>query len=98
MAISVPEEVALTASPAPPVPTASTKQKHNHEDNQNCFCTHFEVLRGLTYNVGGSLDGTLTKPPLCPPLLGVAPDLRNPRYLKSLTGRGLSSLFKKEHT
>jgi hypothetical protein len=41
---------------------------------------------------------TLEKPPLCALLLGVAPDLRNPRSLKSMTGRSLSSLFKKEHT
>jgi hypothetical protein len=40
----------------------------------------------------------LEKLPLCAPLLGVAPDLRNPRSWKSLTGRSLSSLFKKEHT
>jgi hypothetical protein len=33
---SVPEHVALTA-PALPEPTASTKQKHNHDDNQNQF-------------------------------------------------------------
>ena len=35
-AISVSEPVALTAS-ALPVPTASTKQKHNHGNNQNRF-------------------------------------------------------------
>jgi hypothetical protein len=34
-AISVKEQVALTA-PAP-VPTASTKQEHNQNDNQNSF-------------------------------------------------------------
>jgi hypothetical protein len=96
-AISVPEQVALTA-PAPPVKTASTKQEHNHDDNHNRFQTHIEVLRELTYRVGASLDETLNKPPLCTPLLGVAPDLLNPKPLKSLTGRGLASLFKKEHT
>jgi len=35
-AISGSEPVALTA-PALPVPTASTKQEHNHDDNQNRF-------------------------------------------------------------
>jgi len=96
-AISVPEQVALTA-PAPPEKTASTKQEHNHDDNHNRFHTHIDLLRELTYRVGASLDGTLNKPPLCAPLVGVAPDLRNPKPLKSLTGRGLASLFKKEHT
>jgi hypothetical protein len=36
--------VALTA-PALPEPTASTKQEHNHDDNQNRFEAHIEVLR-----------------------------------------------------
>ena len=35
-AIAVSEPVALTA-PALPVPTASAKQEHNHDDNQNRF-------------------------------------------------------------
>jgi hypothetical protein len=35
-AIYVPEQIALTA-PALPVPTASTKQENNHDDNQNRF-------------------------------------------------------------
>jgi hypothetical protein len=35
--------VALSA-PAAPVPTASTKQKHNQDDNQDRFDTHFEIL------------------------------------------------------
>jgi hypothetical protein len=86
-ATSAPEPVALSA-PASPVPTASTKQEHKQDDNQNRFETHLEVLRGLTYEVGGSLDGTLHAPPQYAPLLGVAPDLRNPISLKSLTGRG----------
>jgi hypothetical protein len=63
------------------------------------FDTHFEVLlQGLSYQVGGSLYVTLEKRLLCALLPGVAPDLRNPRSFKSLTGRSLSSLFKKEHT
>ena len=41
-----PEQVALTA-PAPPVPTASTKQEHNQDDNQNRFYTHCEFSYGL---------------------------------------------------
>jgi hypothetical protein len=37
--------VATVSSPSPaPVPTASTKQEHKHDDNQNRFCTHYEVL------------------------------------------------------
>ena len=44
-AISVPAQVALSA-PASPVPTASTKQEHNHDDNQNRSQAHIEVLRG----------------------------------------------------
>jgi hypothetical protein len=43
-AISVSEPVALTA-PALPVPTASTKQEHNHDDKQYRFEAHVEVLR-----------------------------------------------------
>jgi hypothetical protein len=30
--------------PALPVPPASTKQKHNYDDKQNHFYTHFEAL------------------------------------------------------
>jgi hypothetical protein len=36
--------VGLTA-PALPVPTASAKQEDNHDDNQNRFQAHIEVLR-----------------------------------------------------
>jgi hypothetical protein len=62
-AISVPEQVALTA-PTPPVPTASTKQKHNHDDNQNRFYTHFKVLRRAdVQGLRGGLDKTLNWPP-----------------------------------
>jgi hypothetical protein len=39
MAISVAEDVALTA-PALPEPTASTKQEHNHYNKQNRSYTH----------------------------------------------------------
>jgi hypothetical protein len=84
-AISVPEQVALS-TPAPKVPTASTKQKQNHDDNQNRFHTHFEVLlesfRRLTYEVDGSMHEPLNKPPLCAPLLGMAPDLHVQEVIK----------------
>jgi hypothetical protein len=54
----------MLSAPAPPVPTASTEQKYNQDNNQNRFYAHFDillyVLRGLTYEVGGSLDGRLT--------------------------------------
>src|ERR1017187_3858176 len=59
-----------------PSPAAPTKQGHNRDDNHIVSRTHFEVLRGLTYKVGGSLDGTLDEPPLCAPLLGITSDLR----------------------
>jgi hypothetical protein len=39
---AVSELIVLTA-PTLPVPTASTKQKHNHDDKQNHFYTHFEA-------------------------------------------------------
>ena len=35
----------MLASPALPVPTTSTKQEHNHDDKQNRFQAHIEVLR-----------------------------------------------------
>ena len=38
-----PSQVALSATAAP-VPTASTKQKHNHNDDQNRFYAHIDVL------------------------------------------------------
>jgi hypothetical protein len=89
--------VVLTA-PTPPVPTASTEQEHNHDDNQNRFYTHFEVSKGPTYKgLGGDLDETLDWPP-CVRHVFVAPDLRDPKSLKSLAGQALSSLFKKEHS
>jgi hypothetical protein len=56
-----------------------------------------EVLYVLTYQVGRSLYVMLDKLPLCTPVLGVVPDLRNTKSAYSLTGRGLSSLSKKEH-
>jgi hypothetical protein len=96
-AIPVPEQAALTA-PAPPVPTASTKQEHNHDNNQNRFYTHFEVLRranGQRLRRSGPNAGLAA---VRASLLGVAPDLWDLRSLKSLTGQGLSSLFKIEHT
>jgi hypothetical protein len=62
-AISVPEQVALTA-PTPPVPTASTEQEHNHDDNQNRFYTHLKFSeRADVPGLGGSLDETLDRPP-----------------------------------
>jgi hypothetical protein len=44
------EPVALTA-PALPVPTASTEQEHNHDDNQNRFEAHIEVLRRKVWQI-----------------------------------------------
>jgi hypothetical protein len=39
------QKPASSTAPAPaPVPTASTKQENNHDDNQNRFQTHSEVL------------------------------------------------------
>jgi hypothetical protein len=62
-AIFVPEQVALTA-PTSPVPTASTEQKHNHDDNQNRFDTHFEVLRRANVQgLSGGLGETVDWPP-----------------------------------
>jgi hypothetical protein len=90
--------VALTA-PTPPVPTASTEQEHNHDDNQNSFYTHFEVLqRSDVQGLGGGLDETLDWPPCVRHFLGGHRACSDPRSLESLTGRGLSSLCKKEHT
>jgi hypothetical protein len=45
---AVSEPIALTA-PTLPVPTASAKQKHNHDDKQNHFYTHFEALLTLDF-------------------------------------------------
>lgn len=56
-----------------------------------------ELLYVLTYQLGRSLYVMLDKLPLCTPVLAVLPDLRNSKSAYSLTGRGLSSLFKKEH-
>ena len=56
-----------------------------------------EVLYVLTYLVGRNLYVMLDKLPLCTPILGVVSDLRNTKSANSLTGRGLSSLFKKGH-
>jgi hypothetical protein len=56
-----------------------------------------EVFHVLTYQVGRNLYVMLDKLQLRTPILGVVPNLRNTKSAYSLTGRGLSSLFKKEH-
>ena len=71
-AIAVPSQVALTA-PTPPVPTASTEQKHNHDDNQKRFYTHFEVLQRSDVQGVGRLSGrNAGLAAVHAPLLGVA--------------------------
>jgi len=56
------------------------------------------ILEGLTYRIGGSLRETLDRWPQHAPRFAVAPNLLNANSAKSLTGRGVSSLFNKGHT
>jgi hypothetical protein len=93
-AISVPEHVVLTA-PTPPVPTTSTEQEHNHDDNQNRFYTHFLSSPKGRRTRFGRRPGRTDWPPCLRHLLALHRACCDPGSLKSLTVRGLSSLFKK---
>src|SRR5450755_1382351 len=69
MLMSWPKESSSSAPTPAPIETASTKQDHQHDDNQNRFCTHYEVLLmgRLSYKDGkdrGRLDGKAPQAPV----------------------------------
>jgi hypothetical protein len=90
------EPIDLTA-PTLPVPPASAKQKHNDDDNQNHFYTHFEAL--LIFDLTRFREGLVTLITSCRfarHFLACYWTCVTPS-LKSLPDRGYSSLVKREH-